>query len=704
MDYLNSDYYLNRELTWLKFNQRVLLESIDKSNPLLERLKFIAITGSNLNEFFMIRVAGIKHLIESGIMKRDIANMTPQEQMAAITTMAHRQVVLQYAYLKQLLGELREEGLAFIRPDELTQDEREWLDTLFEREIYPVVTPMAVDASHPFPFLASRSLNIAVLLTRKGSAEIKTAILPVPSVLDRIIELPRTGTEKRFILLEDVLHLYAGYFFFGHDIVETAVFSITRDGDLDIDEEDTNDLLKEVEKSLQQRRKGAAVRAEIQKGASRRVRRFILDTLMLEDSDVYEIDGPIDCNMFFKFSGMEGYDHLRYPAAFPQKPAEFLHSRSTDIWTAVAERDVMVHHPFESFSCVEYFVEAAAKDPNVLAIKQTLYRVSSDSPIIRSLAEAAANGKQVTVLMEVKARFDEENNIIMARRLEKAGCHVIYGLVGLKTHSKITMVVRREEDGIRRYVHLATGNYNGSTARFYTDVGIFTANALYGMDASAFFNLLSGYSDPPVWNKLIVAPLNLREKIVENIENEIAWAKKGEPAHIIAKMNSLLDKKVIAKLYEASCAGVKIELIVRGICVLRPGLAGVSENITVRSIVGRYLEHSRLFYFRDGGNEKVYLSSADWMPRNLNERVELMVPIEEEAHKKRVKAILDIYLKDNMKAHLMKSDGNYRKIINKTDEPILAQEYLQKMAEMQAAPKPVSIIERMKPSFSHESE
>lgn len=702
MDYFNSEYYLNRELTWLKFNQRVLIESIDKSNPLLERLKFIAIAGSNLNEFFMIRVAGIKHLIESGIVKRDIANLTPKEQLEAITTMAHRQVVLQYMYLRNLLAEFRAEGLSFISSQELTAKERLWLDSVFEREIYPVVTPMAVDASHPFPFLASRSLNIAVLLSHKDSKEIKTAILPVPSVLDRIISLPVEGAEKRFIFLEDVLHLYGEKFFFGYNILETAVFSITRDGDLDIDEEDTNDLLKEVEKSLQQRRKGAAVRAEIQKGASQRVRKFILDTLMLENSDVYEIDGPIDCTAFFKFYGIEGYDHLRYPAAYPQKPSEFLRSKATDIWSAIYHKDIMVHHPFESFSCVEYFVEAAAKDPNVLAIKQTLYRVSSDSPIIRSLAEAAANGKQVTVLMEVKARFDEENNIIMARRLEKAGCHVIYGLVGLKTHSKITMVVRREEDGIRRYVHLATGNYNGSTARFYTDTGLFTANALFGMDASAFFNVLSGYSDPPEWNKLIVAPLNLREKIVDYIEREMAWAKKGEPAHIIAKMNSLLDKKVIAKLYEASCAGVKIELIVRGICVLRPGLPGVSENITVRSIVGRYLEHSRLFYFHNGGNENVFLSSADWMPRNLNDRVELMVPIEEEEHKERVKQILDIYLHDNMKAHIMKSDGNYRKIINKTEEPLSAQAYLQKLAEEQAAPKPISIIERMKPSFSSE--
>ena len=481
--------------------------------------------------------------------------------------------------------------------------------------------------------------------------------------------------------------------------MDASAFSITRDGDLEIDEEDAEDLLIEVEKSLQKRKKGAAVRVEIAKNTSCKLQRFIVNTLALDRSDVYEIDGPMDCRMFFKFSRLEGYDHLRYKPACSHRPYDLIHTPAPDMWAAISQHDIMVHHPFETFQAVEDFVKSAAEDINVLAIKQTLYRVSSNSPIIRALAKAAENGKQVTVLMEVKARFDEANNILMARRLEKAGCHVIYGLMGLKTHSKITMVVRREDEGIKRYVHLATGNYNGSTAKIYTDVGFFTVNALIGADASAFFNLLSGYSDLPVWSKLIVAPLNLRERILELIDREIYWSQKGELGHIIAKMNSLLDKEIIAKLYEASCAGVKIELIIRGICVLRPGLKPVSENITVRSIIGRYLEHSRLFLFHNGGHEEVFLSSADWMPRNLNDRVELMVPIEEEAHKERIKKILEIYLQDNQKSHTMRSDGNYRKTINKIN-PLNSQLYLQELAERADQPVPIDVIERMKPFYS----
>ena len=685
MEYTAPQNFLNRECTWVKFNERVLRESTVPSNPLLEQLNFIAISASNLDEFFMIRVAGVKHLVESELDHPDIAGMTPQEQFDAIETMVHEQVHQQYTYLQSLRQRLASEGLRFVTPEELNEEELMWLESYFEREIYPVVTPMAVDPSHPFPFLSSLSLNLAVLLRRReGDDSVKTAILPVPSpVLDRIIAVPvQDGTrEKRFLFLEDILSTFAERFFLGCEILETTPFRVTRDADLDIDD-DAEDLLAEVVKSLKKRRKGAAVRLELHEAASRMVRSLLMTELQLEEKDVYTIPGPLDLKVFFSFTGIKGYDYLRYPPAFPQPSWELGKSEAPDLWSAIAENDIMVHHPYETFDTVEEFIRQAATDPNVLAIKQTLYRVSSKSLIIAALAQAAENGKQVTVLMEVKARFDEENNIHMAAKLEKAGCHVIYGIMGLKTHSKITLVVRREEDGIRRYVHLATGNYNGKTARIYTDVGVFTANTLIGVDASAFFNLLSGYSDSPQWNKLAVAPINLRERIYEEIDREIAWAKAGKKASITAKMNSLLDKEVIAKLYEASQAGVHIRLIVRGICVLRPGVPGLSENIEVHSVVGRYLEHSRLFCFHNNGKEDVFISSADWMPRNLNERVELMIPIEYKPHKERIKKILSLYFKDNVKAYAMNSDGTYRYLSDsRQGEAIHAQKQLQEMAE-----------------------
>lgn len=683
MDFLDPQYYLNRECTWIKFNERVLRESVVPSNPLLEQLNFVAISASNLDEFFMIRVAGVKHLIESGVPHHDIAGMTPQEQFSAIETMVHKQVGQQYAYLNDIRDRLRGEGLRFVKPSELTEEQHIWLEQYFEREIYPVVTPMAVDPSHPFPFLSSLSLNLAVLLRRReGDSSVKTAILPVPSsVLDRIIKVPGTGDEKQFLFLEDVLSTFAERFFLGCEILEATPFRVTRDADLDIDD-DAEDLLAEVVKSLKKRKKGAAVRLELAVSASRMVKTLLMTELALEERDVYMIPGPLDCKVFFSFTGIEGYDHLRYAPAFPQPSWELEKLHAPDMWQAISQQDIMVHHPYETFETVEKFVRLAATDPDVLAIKQTLYRVSSKSPIIAALAQAAENGKQVTVLMEVKARFDEENNIYMAAKLEKAGCHVIYGIMGLKTHSKITLVVRREEEGIQRYVHVATGNYNGKTARIYTDVGILTSNTLIGIDASAFFNLLSGYSDPPQWNKLAVAPLNLRQRIYEEIDQEIDWARKGKKALIIAKMNSLLDKKVIARLYEASQAGVRIQLIVRGICVLRPGVPGLSEHIEVHSIVGRYLEHSRLFYFYNNGKEDVFISSADWMPRNLNERVELMIPVEYPPHKERVKGILNLYFHDNVKAYAMNGDGTYRYLADtRRGEPIHAQAMLQKEAE-----------------------
>lgn len=705
-------YYLNRELSWLQFNKRVLHEAVDDSNPLLEKLKFLAITSSNLDEFFMIRVAGLKHQTENNITRRDIANMTPAEQIESISETCQQLVARQYVYLKDILGMLQREGLSFVKPEEITGEQMKWLESYFEREIFPVVTPMAVDSSHPFPFLASKSLNIAMLLERnerdslvdeENDIDIKTAIVPVPSVLPRIIRLPDDGKNSKmhyFIFLEDVLMHYAARLFIGYDLLEARAFRITRDADLYIDEEDAQDLLVEVERQLKKRQRGAAVRVEFEMGTSRFMRRFMTQEMNLAKEDMYEIDGPIDMTVFFGFCGMKGYDYLRYKEAHPHTPwsmIELKREGKTNIFDMIREKDILIHLPYESFdeSVVE-FMSAAANDKNVLAIKQTLYRVSSSSPIVQALEKAVQNGKQVTVLMEVKARFDEANNILMARRLEKAGAHVIYGLVGLKTHSKCTLVVRREKDGIRRYVHIATGNYNASTAKLYTDIGLLSCNDKLGVDASAFFNLLSGYSDPPIWDSFIVAPINLRERCLQLIDREIEFARNGEAAHMIAKMNSLLDKEIIDKLYEASQVGVKIELIVRGICVLIPGISGISDNITVRSIVGRFLEHSRIFWFRNGGREEIYIGSADWMPRNLNDRVELMIPISDDSLKQRIKEMILLQLADNQKAYLMQSNGTWVKNIAMKDR-VCAQEIFQQIAEIRSKENKLTLAEKMEP-------
>ena len=705
-------YYLNRELSWLQFNKRVLQEAVDDSNPLLEKLKFLAITSSNLDEFFMIRVAGLKHQTENNITRRDIASMTPAEQIESISETCQQLVARQYVYLKDILSMLQKEGLSFVKPEEMTGEQMKWLESYFEREIFPVVTPMAVDSSHPFPFLASKSLNIAMLLERnerdnlvdeENDIDIKTAIVPVPSVLPRIIRLPDDGKSSKmhyFIFLEDVLMHYAARLFIGYDLLEARAFRITRDADLYIDEEDAQDLLVEVERQLKKRQRGAAVRIEFEMGTSRFMRRFMTQEMNLAKEDMYEIDGPIDMTVFFGFCGMQGYDYLRYKEAHPHTPwsmIELKREGKTNIFDMIREKDILIHLPYESFdeSVVE-FMSAAANDKNVLAIKQTLYRVSSSSPIVQALEKAVQNGKQVTVLMEVKARFDEANNILMARRLEKAGAHVIYGLVGLKTHSKCTLVVRREKDGIRRYVHIATGNYNASTAKLYTDIGLLSCNDKLGVDASAFFNLLSGYSDPPIWDSFIVAPINLRERCLQLIDREIEFARNGEAAHMIAKMNSLLDKEIIDKLYEASQAGVKIELIVRGICVLIPGIPGVSDNITVRSIVGRFLEHSRIFWFRNGGREEIYIGSADWMPRNLNDRVELMIPISDDSLKQRIKEMILLQLADNQKAYLMQSNGTWVKNIAMEDR-VCAQEIFQQIAEIRSKENKLTLAEKMEP-------
>ena len=695
LDLTKPEYFYNRELSWLKFNLRVLKEAMVKETPLLERLKFIAISASNLDEFFMVRVAGLWSNFDSGVEKRDASGMSVHEQLVAISQAAHGQVRTQTKSLIALMAEMDAVKLHFRRVKDLSELGKDWLEEYYREVVFPVLTPMAVDASRPFPFLANKTLNLAVELI-KADGEHSMGLIQVPSVLDRIVEVEPEG-KRTFVFLEDIIASHCHDLFKGCHILDMVSFRVTRDSDLDLEEDDSVDLMKEVEESLRKRKRGAAVRLEIFKTNNNRIKKFLEENLDVTEMEVYEINGPLDPTCFFKFIGMKGMWPWLYEPFVPQRPLEL--PDDSDLFAAIRENDILLHHPYESFDPVVKLVSDAADDPQVLAIKQTLYRVSGNSPIVAALARAAENGKQVTVLVELKARFDEENNILWARRLEKAGCHVIYGLVGLKTHAKIILIVRKEDNGIKRYLHLGTGNYNDSTAKLYTDLGLMTANDEFGSDASAFFNLLSGYSEPPVWNKLVMAPLGLREKIYALIDNEIAMVRAGREGHIIAKMNSLIDQPVIQKLYEASAAGVHIDLIVRGICGLRTGIEGISDNITVRSIVGRQLEHSRIFWFANGGDEQLYLSSADWMPRNLNERVELFFPVETEEHIHRIKALLDLYLRDNVGAHMMQSNGTYRRVRNKL-EPVSAQSTLYEMAQLAVTADKLPMEKRLQPVFS----
>lgn len=695
LDLTKPEYFYNRELSWLKFNLRVLKEAMGKETPLLERLKFIAISASNLDEFFMVRVAGLWSNFDSGVEKRDASGMSVHEQLVAISQAAHEQVRTQTKSLIALMAEMDAVKLHFRRVKDLSELGKDWLEEYYREVVFPVLTPMAVDASRPFPFLANKTLNLAVELI-KADGEHSMGLIQVPSVLDRIVEVEPEG-KRTFVFLEDIIASHCHDLFKGCHILDMVSFRVTRDSDLDLEEDDSVDLMKEVEESLRKRKRGAAVRLEIFKTNNNRIKKFLEENLDVTEMEVYEINGPLDPTCFFKFIGMKGMWPWLYEPFVPQRPLEL--PDDSDLFAAIRENDILLHHPYESFDPVVKLVSDAADDPQVLAIKQTLYRVSGNSPIVAALARAAENGKQVTVLVELKARFDEENNILWARRLEKAGCHVIYGLVGLKTHAKIILIVRKEDNGIRRYLHLGTGNYNDSTAKLYTDLGLMTANDEFGSDASAFFNLLSGYSEPPVWNKLVMAPLGLREKIYALIDNEIAMVRAGREGQIIAKMNSLIDQPVIQKLYEASAAGVHIDLIVRGICGLRTGIEGISDNITVRSIVGRQLEHSRIFWFANGGEEQLYLSSADWMPRNLNDRVELFFPVETEEHIHRIKALLDLYLRDNVGAHMMQSNGTYRRVRNKL-EPVSAQSTLYEMAQLAVTADKLPMEKRLQPVFS----
>ena len=641
VELINPVYYTNREKSWLLFNKRVLSEARDKQIPLFERLKFLSITASNLDEFFMVRIGSLVDMVNAKYSKKDIAGLSPKEQLAMLAEETHAFAALQYStYNRMLLPLLKQNGLTFVeRHEALNAQQARFVDRYFEDNVYPVLTPMAVDSSRPFPLLRNKSLNIGALLIKKGSTEQETefATVQVPSVLQRIVPIPSgeesEGTNKTVILLEEIIERNISKLFLNYDVICAYPFRITRNADLAIDEDEAEDLLLEIEKQIKKRRWGQAVRLEIEDGADKRMLKLLKKELSVEESDIFMVDGPLDLTFLMKLYGLD-----------------------------------------QTFEPVVDFIRQVSKDPDVLAIKQTLYRVSGNSPIIAALAQAAENGKQVSVLVELKARFDEENNIVWARKLEKAGCHVIYGLVGLKTHSKITLVVRREEDGIRRYVHLGTGNYNDATAKLYTDVGLMTVNEAIGEDATAVFNMLSGYSEPRSWNCLSLAPLWLKDRFLYLINREKKNALEGKSARIVAKMNSLCDRDIIVALYEASQAGVEIDLIVRGICCLKVGIPGVSENIRVRSIVGTYLEHARIFYFENNQKPEYYCSSADWMPRNLERRVEILFPVKDTKLQEELKHILAGQLKDNMKAHILQPDGSYEKVNRRGKELYCAQE------------------------------
>ena len=650
--------YYNRELSWMDFNARVLEEATKKENPLMERLRFLAITGSNLDEFFMVRVAGVKAQVNSGYKpKENRLDLSPEDLLRELEEKAHHFMDRQYSCLhRSILPALERCGIRFLPVEEMNGEQAEYVAGYFKHVLFPVLTPLAVDGSRPFPLLANKSLNIAVCLENKEKDKEKDfAIVQVPAILPRFLELPcKDG--RAFALLEDIIIANLDVLFELHSIDAACPFRVTRDSDLEIDEE-AEDFMSEVKKSIKRRKRGRPVRLEILQKCSKALRGFLVDMLKIKKNEIYSLPGPLDLTFLSKFAGIKGCEDMCFKPITPAPPADFW--GYDDIFQAIREKDRLVHHPYESFDCVVKFIEQAAEDENVLAIKQTLYRVSGNSPIIAALIRAAENGKQVTVLVELKARFDEENNINWAQKLEKAGCHVIYGLHGLKTHCKIALVVRHEEEGIRRYLHLGTGNYNDSTAKIYTDVGLFTCNSQYGADASSLFNVITGFSRPPEYMHFAVAPHGLRSFFLRRIQIETENAKKGLPCGITAKVNSLVDLEIIAQLYAASQAGVPIRLIVRGICCLIPGLEEYSENIEVISIVGQLLEHSRIFRFENAGDPKIYMGSADWMPRNLDRRIELVFPIEDPDLKERAFGILDTLLSDNTNARVMQPDTSY---------------------------------------------
>jgi polyphosphate kinase len=653
------ELFLNRELSWLEFNSRVLEEAGDATNPLLERLKFACIVASNLDEFFMVRVAALKNDLAEGDTAPDVAGLTPAQQLQRISERAHAMVDELYATLTgEILPPLAERGLRLVRPGDLEPTARATLARYFRDEVLPALTPLAIDASRPFPMLAGLSLNLAVLLgPPDGEEEPRLAVVQVPGRLPRLVRPP--GVEGMVhLLLENVIWAELASLFPGQEIRDVAAFRVARDSELDFDDEGGRDFLEVIEEELKNRRRSGVVRLEVEDGVSGPLLALLVSRLGVGPEDVYRIRGPVDVRPLMSLVDLPSLEDLRDT---PLRPQAVVEAAGPELFALLDERDVVLHHPYESFDPVVSLVSSAAGDPDVLAIKQTLYRTSGDSPVVRALERAAENGKQVTVLVELLARFDEQSNIRWARRLEESGCHVIYGVRGYKTHSKILLVVRRGRQGIRRYVHLGTGNYNEKTARLYTDFGLMTSDREIGEDASAFFNALTGYSDPPRMRRLVMAPTQLRDRVLRLIGRERQRAESGTPAEIRAKMNALVDEDIIRALYDAARAGVRIRLAVRGICCLRPGLKGVSDSIEVVSVVDRFLEHSRVFHFRNGGDEEVYLSSADWMPRNLDKRIELLFPVESAEGRQKALLALDAIFQDNVKGRRLQADGTYRR-------------------------------------------
>lgn len=664
---INPTHFLNRELSWLEFNARVLEEAEDPTNPLLERLKFLAIFSSNLDEFMMVRISGLRSQIQGESEAEDKIPdlMSAQDQFDQSHARAHELVARQYRCLnEQLLPQLAKEGVKLLRPDQLDGEQKTFLEEYFEQTVYPVLTPMAIDPSHPTPSLRNRGIYLAAIIQQKGARlggpKRMLALVQIPSVLPRLIRLPGVGAQ--FILLEHFVESRLDQLFGGSAIVGSTIIRITRDADLDIDGDQVlQDLSKAIEEGLKQLRHREAIRLEVAAGATPSLIEAIRQPLSLLDQEIYEVHGPLDLTALMQWHGLEGYAQLRDEPFTPRRPVGL--EEGCDIFREIRKRDILVHHPYETFSVVTDFLNQAATDPDVLAIKQTLYRAGNESPVVRALINAAEAGKNVTAVVELKARFDEHTNVNWARQLERSGVHVVYGFLNLKTHCKVTLVVRQEGAKLRRYVHLGTGNYNASTARLYTDFGLFTARQKYGADATALFNLLTGYSRGHKWERLVIAPSDLQAKVIELIRREASRAKDGEPARIIAKLNSLVDPDVIEELYKASAAGVKIDLLVRGSCSLRPGLKGISKNIRVTSIIDRFLEHSRVYVFGAGEDPDVYLSSADWMPRNFVRRVEVMFPIQQPALKKYlVEQIMPIMFADNVKAREMQPDGSYKRV------------------------------------------
>ena len=658
VDFKQPKYYVNREISWLAFNDRVLEEARDTANPLFERANFLAITQKNMDEWFMVRVASLQQQVMLGHDKVDAAGLTLKQQLDDVSAIAGQQIRDQYQVLtRSLLPALKREGLTLLKPEQLSKTQHNFLKHFFEQEILPVLTPMAVDSTRPFPFLANDTLNIGVRLKKSGEKSEKyLAFLQVPETFTRVIALPE---EQQAILLEDVVQMFLAALFPGYTIKESMVFHILRDMELDVaDDEDTPNILQEVQSKLQERERGRIIRVILSSTASKAFTAKLVKLLHVDEQRVYAVNGPIDLtflnvwlknnvNAQLKFLPFKGFNN---PDLAPSR-----------IFESIRAKDYLLHHPYDSFQSVLSFIQTAAQDDQVLAIKMTLYRVSGKSPIIKALGLAAQRGKQVTVLVEIKARFDEENNVHWARELEKQGVHVVYGLRGLKTHAKVTLIVRREEGDIRRYIHLGTGNYNDVTANFYTDLGLLTSDAELGADVASIFNILTGYSDPGYFHQLHMSPDGIREFIYEQIDREIANAKAGKPAGIKMKFNSLSDERMVKHLYEASHAGVPIHLIVRGITILKVGISDVSETISVHSIVGRFLEHSRIYSFENDGNPKVYLSSADLMTRNLDRRVELLFPLKDDKLRDKVLEIFETMWQDNVKTRVLQADGQYEK-------------------------------------------